>query len=43
MFKTGARNGRVIVEADTIVSAIYDVCAAEEIAHRAILEARKVR
>ena len=39
----GITRGKVSVEAESIVQAIYDVCAAEEIAHRAVLEAKKVR
>lgn len=43
MFKAGRAAGRVVVEAESIVQAIQDVCASQEIAHRAVLEAKKVR
>lgn len=42
-FKQGSRSAKVVIEAETIVQAIYEVCSVEEIPHRAILEAKKVR
>ena len=43
MFHNGAVNMRVVVESVSIVDAIVKVCEAQEVPHRAVLEARRVR
>lgn len=43
MFHTEMQNVRIKVQALSIVDAIVKVCEAQEVPHRAVLEARKVR